>query len=339
MPEDIHGRRGGAGPSEGQVIILKDQYISVPTGSDYVQKSPYRMTVKHRKFMLLKNDTCIGEIFFPDVPAYYLKLSESGIALSKIALIHGQDCFASTVYQDCNYFDAGMECKFCGIHLSLNNGQTIKEKDPELLADTALKAKTMDKVAHVTLTSGQRSSSHDTAAHLAACAYAIKQKTALPVHAQICPAEDENIYLLLKNAGVDTLGIHIETCNINLLQKIAPMKAKLGIDHYVKAWDLAVKHFGHNQVSSFLIAGIGNSLSDIISSSKLMASRGVFPYVLPFRPIPGTPLGHLLPPAPSVMKEIYLKTARITKDFNLSSAKAKAGCVRCGACSAITEFV
>jgi len=33
VPEDHAGRKGGAGPSEGQVIIVNGTYISVPTNS------------------------------------------------------------------------------------------------------------------------------------------------------------------------------------------------------------------------------------------------------------------------------------------------------------------
>lgn len=339
VPADTVGRSGGAGPSEGRVVIVNNQYISVPTDSWFVKKSPYRVVRDNDKFQLFKNKTAVCEVSFPAVPHYYRLKSTTGIDLNKVALVHGRDCFASTVYQNCSSFERGMECKFCGILLSLENNQTIETKDPELLAETALKAMALDHVTHVTLTSGQRATAGATISHLADCVFALKQKTSLPIHVQICPTANEADYVSLKNAGVDTLGIHIETCNMALLREIAPMKAKLGIDFYRRAWHLGVKHFGANQVSSFIIAGIGNSPADISASTELMARNGVFPFVLPFRPIPGTRLEHLKPLPPEIMKNIYRASAAIIKKYNLSSRKSKAGCVRCGTCSAITEFV
>ena len=69
-----------------------------------------------------------------------------------------------------------------------------------------------------------------------------------------------------------------------------------------------------------------------------MAELGVYPYVLPLRPVPGTLLDNYKPPSPDEMIEIYEKVAAVIKANHLSSKSSKAGCVRCGACSSITEF-
>ena len=69
-----------------------------------------------------------------------------------------------------------------------------------------------------------------------------------------------------------------------------------------------------------------------------IARLGVFPYVLPLRPIPGSLLADSKPPEPSYMADVYVKTARILKNYKLSSQASKAGCVRCGACSCLSLF-
>ena len=69
-----------------------------------------------------------------------------------------------------------------------------------------------------------------------------------------------------------------------------------------------------------------------------MAELGVYPYVLPLRPIPGTCLEGTRPPSPDEMNMVYSEVANVIKQNNLSSKKSRAGCVRCGVCSSITEF-
>ncbi|MEI6126831.1 MAG: radical SAM protein, partial [Pseudomonadota bacterium] len=174
--------------------------------------------------------------------------------------------------------------------------------------------------------------------HLALCAHHIKQQTDLPVHAQILPPRDLAYLAELKEAGIDTVGLHIETFEPTLLASIAPAKAQRGIDTYVKAMEYAVALFGKNQVSSFIIAGLDGQAAPVIDAAEILSSMGVFPYVLPLRPIPGTPLENRRPPSPSAMTYIYEKTAEILSSHGLASTLSKAGCVRCGACSCLALF-
>ncbi len=183
-----------------------------------------------------------------------------------------------------------------------------------------------------------RISEEATVSHLARCVGAIKKETHLPIHVQICPPSTNNYLEKLKQAGADTLGIHIESFDRRALQRIAPIKAMVGPDNFVSAWKHAVSVFGRNQVSSFIIAGVGEDRECIIDGVELLCELGVFPYVLPLRPIPGTPLESLRPPAPDIMMRLYQETGVLLKKYGLSSAASKAGCVRCGACSSIAMF-
>jgi putative N-acetyltransferase (TIGR04045 family) len=142
----------------------------------------------------------------------------------------------------------------------------------------------------------------------------------------------------LKNAGVDTVGIHIESFDFETLSWVAPAKAAMGLDRYEKAWKMAVEIFAPNQVSSFLIVGIGENRDSIIWGSKYLADLGVYPYVVPLRPIPGSLMQDALPPDPEEMKRIYEEVASILKRKGLSASQSLAGCARCGACSALSLF-
>jgi radical SAM protein (TIGR04043 family) len=166
----------------------------------------------------------------------------------------------------------------------------------------------------------------------------IKQQSGLPVHIQICPPESGAMLKKLHAAGADTVGIHIETFCMETLERVAPAKARYGLARYLSAWEQAVGLFGKNQVSSFLIAGLGDSVSSLIDGARQLCSMGVFPYVLPLRPVPGTPLEHTRPPAAAEMTELYEAVAVLLKEHGLSTRASRAGCVRCGACSCLNLF-
>jgi len=126
--------------------------------------------------------------------------------------------------------------------------------------------------------------------------------------------------------------------NMDVLRRVAPAKARCGLEHYRKAWQRAVELFGKNQVSSFLIAGLGESAESLIAGARALCALGVFPYVLTLRPDPGTRLERECPPAPDFMIAVYRAVAALLKDHGLSSKASKAGCVRCGACSSLGLF-
>ncbi len=137
---------------------------------------------------------------------------------------------------------------------------------------------------------------------------------------------------------MDTIGLHIESFDREVLARLAPAKAAIGRSRYVKAWKEAVELFGPNQVSSFLIVGLGEEQDSIIQGSERLADLGVFPFVVPLRPIPGSAMEKAVPPDHGIITEIYEKVAEILSRKGLSSKKSLAGCVRCGACSALPFY-
>jgi putative N-acetyltransferase (TIGR04045 family) len=160
----------------------------------------------------------------------------------------------------------------------------------------------------------------------------------LPIQVQFSPPPDLAVMDELKASGVDTVGIHVECFHPGTLQRVAPAKAEIGLKRYEAAWEKAVSLFGANQVSSFLIAGLGEPPASVVSGSELLADLGVYPFVVPLRPVPGSRMAHRRPPDPEVMKSIYSAVAEALRNKGLSQRRCRAGCVRCGACSALPLF-
>jgi radical SAM protein (TIGR04043 family)/putative N-acetyltransferase (TIGR04045 family) len=331
-------RRGGAGPAEGGTFLIGGIPVSCPTNSRYVSRSSYVLKEEDGQSRIFKDEKAVCEADFVKRPKFYNHLTEEGIPYSKIALLHGKNCLATTVIQTCTYWPSSERCRFCGIELSHKNGQTIKIKSPDQLSEVALKAKELDSIEHVVLTTGTLQPPGEEISYLVSCASAIKQATGLPIHVQFCPPSGMDGFYALKEAGVDTVGIHIESFDFGILSKVAPAKAAMGLERYEKAWRVAVEIFGPNQVSSFLIVGLGEKRDAVISGSKFLADLGVYPFVIPLRPIPGSLMEDVLPPDPEEMKRIYGKVASILERKGLFSSRSLAGCVRCGACSALHTF-
>ncbi len=330
------GRKGGAGPAAGGMFLFGNTVANVPTQSWFVSQSPYSVDAEKGKYVIKRDGERISKVHFPSKKFEKLK-TEDGIPYNKIALFHGANCLATTTIQTCMYWNTPKRCKFCAIELSLKSGATIARKKPEQLAEVALAAKKLDHVKHVTLTTGTTATPDKGINHLAETARAIKEATGLPIHAQFEPPEELSIIDNLYDA-VDTVGIHVESFDRDVLEEVALCKAEIPLQQYIEAWKRSVDIFGDSQVSSYVITGMGESDESIIEGSKMLAELGVYPFIVPLRPIPGSDMENERPPRPDRMRYIYARVAEILHDTGVSWRVNKAGCVRCRACSALADF-
>jgi len=338
VESSLGGRRGGAGPAEGHTLVVQGRVFNAPSASPFVAGSPWSLDQSGGQPLLRREGRAVCPVELVGPPRFYGQATPQGVPLKQIALLHGRDCLASTVLQSCAFWEGPMRCSFCGIGLSLETGQTLAQKTPEQLALAARRAQELDAVAQVVLTAGGGVPAGSEIRHLAACAAAIKAATGLAIHAQYLPPPFERDQERLKDAGVDTVGIHIESLDPAALARHAPVKAGLGLDRFLAAWRQAVELFGPGQVSSFLIAGLGEEPESLLAGCQLLAEMGVYPFLLPLRPIPGSLLAEARPPEPGLMAGLYQEAAKILQAAGLSAAQSKAGCVRCGACSAIAAW-
>jgi radical SAM protein (TIGR04043 family) len=217
----------------------------------------------------------------------------------------------------------------------LHARSTIARKTPEQLAEVAKAAVTLDGVRHMVLTTGTPPGDDRGAAVLAESAQAIKGAVDLPIQGQCEPPDDDAWFGKLAEAGIDSLGMHLEAVSESVRQRIMPGKANVSVGRYLQAFDAAVRVFGRGQVSTYILAGLGDSEEQIVAMSERLVALGVYPFVVPFVPIGGTPLENHPAPAPAFMRSLLDKVARVVERGGLSSSDIKAGCGRCGACSSL----
>lgn len=337
-----YGRKGGAGPLGGRYFLLEDNktLINVALWNDPKRTNLVLREKKGNYFKVFDNheSSSFCKLKLIEDPKFYEPsfITSDGIPMKKIALVHGIDCLGTTIYQKCKYWACGEACKFCGVELSLQADSTILEKNSEQMSEVIAMAKKEGRCNHMTLTSGTTEEDDKGANRYIQLLKGIKQNYPnLPLHVQIEPIEDISLINKLKEAGADTIGIHLEILDDSIRKIITPGKAHIPFESFKKNWIHALETFGKNQVSSYILTGFGESADEFIEDLESIVSIGVIPFITPVRSLPGRkdlPITNH-----HSLLEIYIKAGKMMKEYGVNPYENKAGCVRCGGCSAIKE--
>lgn len=336
------GRRGGAGPSDHRALTIEGTTVMVPVYTAVAATSPYQLCRDGQGGLDVEGPgpgPDATAVSVPGEPRFYGLETAEGIPYRSIALLHGRDVLATTLLQTCIRFrDRSQACQFCAIEQSLDDGRTLVRKTPEQVAEVAEAAVRLDGVKQLVLTTGTPASDDRGARMMAETAAAVKQRVALPIQAQCEPPADPAWYRRMRDAGVDSLGMHLEVVEPEVRRRHLPGKSELGLEQYFAAFSDAVAVFGRGQVSTYLLAGLGDSADSLIRCSERLIEVGVYPFVVPFVPIAGTPLEHHPAPATDFMVEVYSAVGDLLRRSDISSEAMAAGCAKCGACSALPLF-
>jgi radical SAM protein (TIGR04043 family) len=337
----VASRRGGAGPTDHKAITVLGTTIMVPVHTYGAAKSTYVATPPDRRgvSILQSGDTVVCEISFPPSPRFYGLTTADGVPYWKIALLHSRDTLATTVLQTCvRYGNSATKCQFCAIGESLKAGRTVAKKTPEQLAEVAAAAQRLDRIANVVLTTGTPPTNDRGAAVLSECAIAIKDATGLPIQGQCEPPSDFGWFARMRAAGIDSLGMHLEAWDESVRRHIMPGKAEVPRAFYLEAFAAAVTVFGRGQVSTYLLAGLGDSVQSLHEAARVLIDLGVYPFIVPFVPVSGTPLAAHRPPSAEFLRSVLGPVGQWLREAGMTSDTVKAGCAKCAACSTLSTF-
>lgn len=334
-------RRGGAGPSDHKAVVVDGHTVMIPVHTASSWSSPFVTAPlgPDGSSALMRDGVTVGVISFPRQPRFYKLQTLDGIAYSKIATLHGLDVLATTVLQSCiRYESRRKSCQFCAIGQSLAAGRTILRKTPEQLAEVARAAVLLDNVKHMVMTTGTPNATDRGAQILCESAFAVKSAVNLPIQGQCEPPDDDAWFKRMHEAGIDSLGMHLEAVTPEVRARIMPGKASVSVERYFSAFEAAVGVFGHGQVSSYILAGLGDTQEAILRTSEKLIAIGVYPFVVPFVPISGTPLEDHPAPSSAYMRDLLAPLSDLLAAGGLRSSDIKAGCGKCGACSSLSTF-
>lgn len=328
----LERRVGGAGPSDSGMLWVGGLPVTVPTDNAAAADSPYVLKAEDEGFGIFEGSIRLAGASTQPRPRFYDLTTTDGIPYWKIGLLH-LDSFASTVVQTCAYWGNQDQCRFCGIGVSLDSGRTIVKKSPEQLAEVAVAAKELDGAVDATLTTGSSRGVDRGARYVARCGQAVREGAGLPVEVQFEPPMDLEVIDEVADMGIDSVGIHVESFDPAVLDRVAPAKARTGIEEYFRAWERAVARFGEGQVSTYVILGMGEDPELTVQGCRRAIDIGVYPFVVPIRPVAGSLMEDVAPPARGYTERIYRRVATYMNERGMGADVPKAGCARCQACS------
>jgi radical SAM protein (TIGR04043 family) len=334
-------RRGGAGPSDHKAVTVDGHTVMIPVHTAGSWSSPYVATQPGADgaSRILRDGVEVGVVSFPRQPRFYRMQTFDGIPYGKIATLHGADVLATTVLQSCiRYESRRKSCQFCAIGQSLAAGRTILRKTPEQLGEVARAAVLLDGVKHMVMTTGTPNATDRGAQILCESAFGVKSAVKLPIQGQCEPPDDDAWFRRMRDAGIDTLGMHLEAVTPEVRKRIMPGKATVSVERYFDAFAAAVDVFGRGQVSTYILAGLGDRHEAILKTAEKLIGIGVYPFVVPFVPISGTPLEDHPSPDAATMRQLLAPLAAMLEAAGMRSGDAKAGCGKCGACSSLSSF-
>jgi radical SAM protein (TIGR04043 family) len=158
------------------------------------------------------------------------------------------------------------------------------------------------------------------------------------VEVQFEPPHKLDIINEVHDLGIDSVGIHVETFDPEVLSRVAPGKARTGIEGYFAAWERAVSLFGEGQVSTYVILGMGEDVELTVAGCRRAIDMGVYPFVVPLRPVAGSLMQDAQAPSASYTARIYRRVAAYMSARGMSASAVSAGCARCQACSAMNSL-
>lgn len=325
-------RPDGAGPSDDGHVLIDGANAALPRNPD----SPYRL--RDGRIFLGELDTGLS-LQVVARPRFYDLTTADGVSYEQIARLHGADVLATTVVQTCIRYAEEQRCRFCTIEESLRAGATIAAKTPAQLAEVAQAAVALDGIRQMVMTTGTTAGPDRGARYLVRCVRAVQGAVpGLPIQVQIEPPGDLTVLSQLREAGATAIGIHVESLDDQVRRRWMPGKGSVPMAEYEAAWDEAVRVFGRNRVSTYLLIGLGEDPDELVAGASRLIELGVYPFVVPFRPMAGTLARRdgIGAPAAELVRHVTARVAAMLREAGMTGADQRAGCAACGACGALS---
>ncbi len=301
-------------------LHINDSNLSVSVAERFSAASDIVLKKDSGGYYLQYGNEKVPIAFFPALP-------KTGTVIDELARLHAPDCINIWPSTVCCYDTPEMKCKFCSLK------STVKEPIPVAeLADGLKKLLKQLPFGYTLNFSGGTYKNPDRMTeYWGSLAAAIREFSDCPITIELAPPSDLSLLKVLKESGVTVLIMNLEITDEKLRREICPGKSQISREHYYEAFKEAVRLFGWGQVSSVLIGGI-QPWEDIIRECAKLASIGVFPTIMPFRPFDDCDYALLRRCNPDELVVMSEKLGALLREFHLDPA-CQPGCTKCGGCS------
>jgi hypothetical protein len=286
---DLQQRKEERSP---ETIILKD---GTPVQTRLNKNSPYCIDRVDDKFIIYENnqpitDGNLTEVTFLKAPKYYSRLLDDGTPMRKI--VSSIPMLFSTLYQNCEFFNEGLECKFCDITPNVRSQvrsgrKMVVRKKAEQVAEVmeiALKEPTH---RHYILSGGTILSKYagmGDVDYYCSLLNTIIGRIGRRWRGTVQTiANSEKDTEKVANTGISSINPNIEVWDPKLFKMICPGKDKfVGRDEWVRRVIKAVDYFIEGGVNSNFVSGVEMAkpwgFKDV--NSAVQSTLGGFEYLM-----------------------------------------------------------
>lgn len=222
------------------------------------------------------------------------------------------------------------KCKFCDLPYEFS----YRKRDPENLL-RAIEASVDDPLTparHVLISGGtpRRGGPGQSDEQWLDEVYSLlAERSPLPVDVMMPARESFSHPRWLQSVGVNAVSINMEISDPERARALAPAKARLGREHYLRYIEGAVEAFGVGRVQSLIVFGASiEPMESTLKGVSDLVRRGCIPVLSPFRPDPATPLGGRQGATSEEMADAYLRTIEICERLD-TGVRPGPRCVPC----------
>ncbi len=272
------------------------QFCSVPVGLPFTEHSGFALRVDAGGSAEL---VCGGErqrVELVPAPRFYRRRTRTGARMGSFAALHDRLLILHP-WMGCGFFaEAGKACRYCQYETMFTEPEP-RLRDPLELVEVVRAALAEREVDTVYLYNGFSPSPDAGLARLApVIALLRKHLGGRQIALETVAPRDLSVIDELYAAGLDIFICNLEVFDSGRFAELCPGKRESGGQEAVwRALRHARSVFRAGSVVSHLIVGL-EPLDSTIEGMKRLVAEGVVPLLVPFRPLPGTPLAdHPLP--------------------------------------------
>jgi len=142
----------------------------------------------------------------------------------------------------------------------------------------------------------------------------IRETCEIPISVSCQPLSLKRIQALAE-AGVNRISVALDAATEELFDKVKGASAggPYRWKNHLKSLLEAVQVFGRNNISTHLIAGLGEQEEDFVKLIQKCVDMGVYPAVFAFTPVPGTIMEYKSPPTIGTYRKLQLAQYLITR--------------------------
>jgi len=282
-------------------------FCSVPVGQPYTEESGFSIQSVGGNQATLECGGELETVTLIEAPAFYKQLTRKGNRMGSFASLHDKLLILQP-FMGCGFFaNKGDACAYCQYDSMLNEAEPPL-RDPLELVEVVVAALAERDIDTVYLYNGYSPSDDVGLFKLLPVIALLRRHLG---HRQIAletvAPKDLTVIDDLYAAGLDIFICNLEVFEKDKFAEVCSGKEKAGGQAAIfKTLDYAVKVFRPGTVVSHLIVGLEPVASTVKGMEELVA-KGAVPLLIPFRPLPNTPLQSQSIPSLDDIEEVLLK--------------------------------